>query len=102
MIKTKKLTWFCNWALEGFEDAPLYEWPLEPNTLDGQGPKPKPLTRPQCSWLPKAKAKESVLDISFDTDDDDIDSYTWIFSYKEHKKKLIKITQSMVDNYRLY
>jgi len=37
----------------------------------------KPLTRPQCSWLPKAKAKESVLDISFDTDDDDdVDSYT--------------------------
>ena len=79
MIKTKKLTWFCNWALEGFEDAPLYEWPLEPNTLDGQGPKPKPLTRPQCSWLPKAKAMESVLYISFDTDDDDADSYTWIF-----------------------
>jgi len=49
---------------------------LEPNTLDGQRPKPKPLTRPQCSWLPKAKAKESVLDISFDTDDDDVDSYT--------------------------
>ena len=86
MIKTKKLTWFCNWALEGFEDAPLYEWPLEPNTLDGQGPKPKPLTRPQCSWLPKAKAKESVLDISFDTDDDDIDSYTWIFSYKDIRR----------------
>jgi len=42
---------------------------LEPNTLDGQGPKPKPLTRPQCSWLRKAKAKESVLDISFDTDE---------------------------------
>ena len=86
MIKTKKLTWFCNWALEGFEDAPLYEWPLEPNTLDGQGPKPKPLTRPQCSWLPKAKAKESVLDISFDTDDDDIDSYTWLFSYKDIRR----------------
>jgi len=49
---------------------------LEPNTLDGQGPKPKPLTRPQCSWLPKAKAKELVLDISFDIDDDDVDSYT--------------------------
>jgi len=48
---------------------------LEPNTLDGKGPKPKPLTRPQCK-LPKAKAKESVLDISFDTNDDDVDSYT--------------------------
>jgi len=49
---------------------------LELNTLDGQGPNPKPLTRPQCSWLPKSKAKESVLDISFDTDDDDVDSST--------------------------
>jgi len=48
---------------------------LEPNTLDGQGP--KPLTRPQCFWLPKAKVKESILDISFDTNDDDnVDSYT--------------------------
>jgi len=35
-------------------------------------------TRPKCSWLPKAKARESILDISFDTndDDDDVDSYT--------------------------
>jgi len=75
---------------------------LKPNTLDGQGPKPKPLTRPQCSWLPKAKAKESVLDTSFDWDVDNFDSYDWIFSYTEHEKKLIKITSIVDDNYRVY
>jgi len=64
---------------------------LQPNTLDGEGPKPKPLTRPQCSRLLKTQAKELVVDISLDMNDDEVNHMLEFFPKKNTRRNKLNL-----------